>query len=341
MTDANGASTTVTFAWTVTMVTPGTGLVAGYGFDEGRGTVAMDASGLGNNATVSGAVWGAGRFGQSLEFDGLDDWATVAAGPGVNVSTAMTIEAWVYPTEAAGWRTVVFKEAPGEVWAHSYGLYSTFGAEGPGGHVLTASQTNAHDPSAIGLNRWTHLATTYDGQMLRSYVDGVQRAAVAATGPINLSDGVLRMGGNGMWGDFFKGRIDEVRLYNRALSAAQIQADMATPVTGWLAAAYSFDDGAGSTVKDDANRFLTGTVAGATWTTAGRFGGGTEVRRRQRLGDCGRQQLARARRRHDARGVGLPNGARRLADRHDEAVPRAGTRLPSTATARWDQVSAP
>ena len=82
------------------------------------------------------------------------------------------------------------------------------------------------------------------------------------------------MGGNGMWGDFFKGRIDEVRVYNHALPVAQIRQDMATPVTGWLAAAYSFDDGAGSTVTDDAGRFLTGTIAGATWTPAGRFGGG-------------------------------------------------------------------
>ena len=274
VTDANGASTTVTFAWTVAMVAPGTGLVAAYGFDEGLGPLTADASGTGNTATISGATWQAGRFGKSLAFDGISNWVTAAASASVNLTNAMTIEAWVYPTEADGWRTVVFKEAPGETWAHDYALYSTFGAEGPGGHVLTASQANAHAPDAIVLNRWTHLATTYDGQTLRSYVDGIQRAAVATTGPISISDGALRMGGNGMWGDFFKGRIDEVRLYNRALPAGEIQTDMATPVTGSLAAAYSFDDGAGSTVRDDAGHALTGTISGATWTTAGRFGGG-------------------------------------------------------------------
>ena len=274
--DGNGGSATASFNWTISPTAPGNGLVAAYGYDEGSGTVTADASGLGNTATITGADWAVGKFGKSLEFDGIDNWVTAAASASVNVTTAMTLEAWVYPTEGAGWRTVVFKEAPGETWAHSYGLYSAFGSEGPGGHVLADSQGNAHAPAALVLNRWTHLATTYDGQVVRSYVDGVERAAVATVGPINVSAGALRMGGNSMWGDFFKGRIDEVRLYNRALPAAEIQQDMATPVTGWLAAAYSFDDGAGSTVTDDAGRSLTGTISGAAWTTAGRFGGGLQ-----------------------------------------------------------------
>ena len=252
----------------------GSGLVAAYGFDEGAGTSAADASGQGNTATVAGATWTPGRFGQSLTFDGVADWVTVAASAELNFTAAMTIEAWVYPTEADGWRLVVFKEAPGEIHNHNYGLYSAFGLEGSGGHVLLdgfADNVRAHAPAAIVLNRWTHLATTYDGSVLRAYVDGVERMAVAATGAINTSGGVLRLGGNSMYGDFFKGRIDEVRLYDRALSAAEISADMATPIDSGLVAAYGFDENAGTTAADASGRGNAGIITGATWK-AGKFG---------------------------------------------------------------------
>jgi hypothetical protein len=80
-------------------------------------------------------------------------------------------------------------------------------------------------------NVWTHLAGTYDGSMLRFYINGVHVANRAQTGPIATSSGPLRIGGNSIWGEYFKGRIDEVRVYNRALSASAIQTDMNTAVT--------------------------------------------------------------------------------------------------------------
>ena len=97
---------------------------------------------------------------------------------------------------------------------------------------------------------------------------------------------------------------------------------MATPVTGWLAAAYSFDDGAGATVTDDAGRLLTGTISGATWTTAGRFGGGMRfdgVNDWMTVADSSWLALTD---KNDARGLGLPHGPGRMADRADETVRR-------------------
>jgi concanavalin A-like lectin/glucanase superfamily protein/uncharacterized protein DUF4082 len=75
-------------------------------------------------------------------------------------------------------------------------------------------------------NQWTHLAATYDGTTQRFYVNGIQVAQRAQTGPIDVSSDPLHLGGNGVWGDFFKGRIDEVRVYNRARSAAEINAEL-------------------------------------------------------------------------------------------------------------------
>ena len=77
------------------------------------------------------------------------------------------------------------------------------------------------------LDTWAHVAATYDGATLRLYVDGSLVASVAATGAISTSTGALRIGGNVLWGEYFQGLIDEVRVYNRALTLSQIQSDMA------------------------------------------------------------------------------------------------------------------
>ena len=75
------------------------------------------------------------------------------------------------------------------------------------------------------------MATTYDGANWRLYVDGVQVATKAYTKPIPTSTGaVTSIGGNAIWSEYFSGRIDEVRVYDRALSAAEVVADRDKPV---------------------------------------------------------------------------------------------------------------
>ena len=89
------------------------------------------------------------------------------------------------------------------------------------------SDHDLRGPASLPLDTWTHLAATYDGATLRLYVDGSLAGSVAATGAIATSAGALRIGGNTLWGEYFQGLIDEVRVYNRALSQAELQADMA------------------------------------------------------------------------------------------------------------------
>ena len=85
---------------------------------------------------------------------------------------------------------------------------------------------------SLPIKKWTHLAATFDGTNQRLYVDGVQvRTAQAQNGLIKQSKGVLRIGGNSVWGDFFHGYIDEVRIYNHALSVEEIQRDLRTPIS--------------------------------------------------------------------------------------------------------------
>jgi hypothetical protein len=230
--DAAGNLTTSSPPVTVTVNnTAPTGLVAAYNFNEGTGTTLTDRTGNGRTGTISGAAWSpSGKFGGALSFDGVNDWVTVSDANSLDLTTGMTLEAWVFPTASGGgsWRNVIIKQRPnGEV----YNLYSNADTNVPVVYAArSGSLTDARGTAALPLNTWKHLATTYDGATLRLYVDGVQVGSRPMTGAMVTSTGVLRIGGNSVWGEFFQGRIDEIRIYNRALTAEQIQADAATPV---------------------------------------------------------------------------------------------------------------
>ena len=113
---------------------------------------------------------------------------------------------------------------------------------------------------------------TYDRATLRLYVNGVQVASQARTGNIVTSASALLIGADSMFRHYFQGTIDEVRIYNVALLPSEIQADMQTPVGRPPVAAYHFNEGSGTTVTDRSGNNNTGTLSGATWTTAGKFG---------------------------------------------------------------------
>src|SRR5262249_14584711 len=227
------ANASTVFQVTVAATLPG--LVAAYGFTEGAGTTVTDSSGNSNTGTLgSGVTWTTqGRFGSALVFNG-SSLMTVPSAASLNLTTAMTLEAWVYPTGAlTDWRAVLMKEQPNEF---TYVLYAGSNKNQP--TVLFNVSTNASGerdlagPSALPLNTWSHLAGTYDGSTLRLYVNGAQVASKAYTGTIATSTGPLRIGGNSIWNEYFTGRIDEVRIYNRVLTATEIQADMTAPVGG-------------------------------------------------------------------------------------------------------------
>ena len=211
---------------------PGTGgLMAAYGFEETSGLNVNDASGRGHTGTISGATrTTSGRFGRALVFNGVNNWVTVADTPDLDLTTGMTLEAWVYPTALSGWRTVVLKEATNDL---AYSLYAHDNIPRPASWIVTSGTgVEAFGVSRLTLNAWTHLAATYDGAILRFYVNGALVGSSAAAGSISTSTQPLRMGGNALWGEWFQGRIDEVRIYNRPLSQAEIQQDRLTAVGG-------------------------------------------------------------------------------------------------------------
>ncbi|HMJ34003.1 MAG TPA: LamG-like jellyroll fold domain-containing protein [Baekduia sp.] len=224
------AATTYTATYTASPCPTYTGLVGQWGFDEASGTTATDGTGNGLNGSITGAVRSStGKFGGALSFNGTSDVVSVADNAKLDLTTGMTLEGWVNPTTLAGsWRTVGIKENTG---ALVYALYATNNTNMPSGHVSTPAESDTRGTGTVPLNAWTHLATTYDGATLKMYVNGTLASSKAVTGSMPNSAGALRFGGNNVWGEYFSGRLDELRLYSRALTQAQIQSDMTAPVT--------------------------------------------------------------------------------------------------------------
>jgi hypothetical protein len=207
---------------------PSPGLVASYGFDEGTGGAAADSTGNGNNGTLNGPTWAIGRFGQALSFDGANDRVTVPDSSTLDLTAGMTLEAWVKPAVlGTAWKTTLFKHRNSNATNMVYVLYANRNTSVPNGEITVGTSVKAaNGTTQLPLNVWSHLATTYDGTTLRLYVNGTQVGSLATTGPIATSTGDLWIGGNNVWSEWFSGAIDEVRVYNRALSASEIQVDM-------------------------------------------------------------------------------------------------------------------
>ena len=204
-------------------------LVAAFAFDEGSGTSAADASGSGNSGTAANTTWAAaGKYGKALNFNGTSSRVTVPDAASLQLTSAMTLEAWVYPTTVTNsWRDVIQKGDD------NYYLMatSTNSSRPAGGGIIGGSFAPAYGTAALATNTWSHLAVSYDGAAVRLYLNGTQVSSVAKTGSILTSTSPLTIGSDPFYGQYFSGMIDDVRVYNAPLTSSQIQADMTTPVT--------------------------------------------------------------------------------------------------------------
>jgi hypothetical protein len=147
------------------------------------------------------------------------------------LTTGVTLEAWVYPTNTATpWVDLLDK--PNGSGDSCYQLIGVSDNGNPSFYVspITPSGQNLYAPSALPLNTWTHLAGTYDGAQMRIYVNGIQVTNRAQSGMIATSTDALNIGGNSHTGLHWLGRVDEVRIYRRALSQSEIQEDMHSAV---------------------------------------------------------------------------------------------------------------
>ena len=136
--------------------------MAAYGFNEGSGAFLGDLSGNGNNGTIIGATWtNLGKYGNALSFNGTNALVTVNNSAALQLTSAMTLEAWVFPTTVnSAWRDVIYKGND-----NYYLMAMSSNSSHPvAGAILGGVYAEAIGPNALTLNTWAHLRPPMTGQ---------------------------------------------------------------------------------------------------------------------------------------------------------------------------------
>jgi len=209
------------------------GLLGAWGFDEASGATALDASGLARHGTLAnGAGRADGFFGRALETDGAA--GNVDLG-GLDVpGDQLSILVWIRPDDFGTSDARIVSKSTGAAERDHVWMLSTI--DGP--HLRFRLETGGStstlvgDGGALAAGTWTHAAATYDGATMRLYQDGVLVGSRAKSGPIDPDPAVAAWvaANPGRSGQVFDGRIDELKIYGRALDAGEIQAEMAAPI---------------------------------------------------------------------------------------------------------------
>jgi glucose/arabinose dehydrogenase len=205
------------------------GLVAAYSFEERNGSIARDHSGRGHDAVLSGGhrVTG-GKYGRGLWFDGVDDVVTAHRSSDFD-TPQFTVEAWTLPSSFRDrWQTAVSLERPS---GDGFRLSVSSPDEGAGAAVTVNGQESVlTTDDFLSVDHWAHCALVFDGREMRLYVNGVLMDSRAVTGRPQFTGGSLRIGGQSTGEQLLHGILDEVRMYNRPLTRAEIVADMNQPI---------------------------------------------------------------------------------------------------------------
>jgi len=197
-------------------------LVGYWNFDEGSGTVAVDSSGYGNDGTINGTPgWVAGQLGGALDFDGSTDYVEIPHSDSLSITEQITIAAWTnMRTNASGEMSIVSKGG----WAANnlpYELTETAGSE-----IFWQFYDNegrdSCSPDSPSVDEWHHIAGTYDGTIFKCYIDGELADEWDYTGTMPENTASVTIGRRSTGGTWFNGMIDEVMIYDHALSEDEI-----------------------------------------------------------------------------------------------------------------------
>jgi hypothetical protein len=210
-----------------------TGLIGYWPMNEGTANIAHDFSLFKHNGTLStngGSVpiWVNGKLGTALKFDGNTNYVTMGNSAQMNGLTAMTVSAWI-KASSSGPNGSVFPGFAEKATCDSSGLFGLFiasnGATSQAGfniyYTSGPGQSGLNGTTNVDDGNWHFVLGEYDGTTLSLWVDGVENAQTPVTGVTLMSNALnFEVGGNcNGGGRFYNGTIDEVRVYNRALSA--------------------------------------------------------------------------------------------------------------------------
>lgn len=193
-------------------------------FDEGKGEKATDSSSNGNHAVFTGKPkWVGGKFGSGLDFNGKTDYLAAPDSKSLNIINSITIVAWIKGNAYPAANHVLRKIAD----AGTAAIYMLrIQPETLRIYIGTVDkQVNMAGNTILKPGKWYHVAMTYDGKKIIAYLDGKVDGSLDANGKIVESRGELRIG-RGEPAGYFNGVIDEVGLFNKALTEGEIKSIM-------------------------------------------------------------------------------------------------------------------
>jgi len=193
--------------------------VAHYMMEEDSGSVLVDSSVYGNNANLLGnPSWVTGISGLALEIDGANDYALASDSNSLNITGSVTLAAWVKP-EKTDTQRLIRKVGGGS----GYSLFLSAN----GYASVRFNNNNSYRVNTSALypndgNSWVHIAATYDGSSIRTYIDGLPDTSTNLTFSIMSTGSDMSIGAESDGSFKLQGTIDDVRIYNRALDASEI-----------------------------------------------------------------------------------------------------------------------
>jgi hypothetical protein len=204
------------------------GIVGWWRFDETSGGSVSDSSGNGNAGVLyNGPVWGAGKIGNALSFDGQDDYVQVPYRSSI-APQHLTVATWFRAATFANvqWNATLVNQGANE-WDNGYYGMAVRTSGAPIAMLnIGGGQANTYylNAGAVSVGAWHHVAMTYDNVTFKIYINGAQATSTTINRARTASSLPLIMGRRGDGGYYLKGTLDDVRIYSRVLSATEIAA---------------------------------------------------------------------------------------------------------------------
>lgn len=200
-------------------------------FDEGKGDSAMDASGNDLEAVLHGATWSEdGQIGGCIHLSNTENYVEIESVPELDITGEITMQAWFFPEQDQGDSNLMGRRTPGNIGGYVLQWSSDFtGAPQIETwiHIGNFQGTRRMQTIKPELNKWHHVAATYDGNVIRQYIDGKLDVEFdAPNGEITSVDIVFRIGRSQTPLAGTVCLVDEVAIYSRALTEDEIKSDM-------------------------------------------------------------------------------------------------------------------
>ena len=202
-----------------------------FTFDEDNGNTVKDVSGNNIEGTLEGAVWSKdGKIGGAVHLEDSEQFVEVDAVPELDITDELTIQAWFFPEESQGDSNLMGRRSGANVGGYCLQWSAQFtGAPQIETWINIGGWQGSRNKQTIkpALEEWHHVSSTFDGDTIRQYIDGKLDVEFAPPkGKINSIEVVFRIGKAQTGLPGMIGLVDEVAIYNRALSVDEINQDM-------------------------------------------------------------------------------------------------------------------